>query len=878
MGGAFDMEKCIKCGGTLPAKAKLCPYCGNPVSYYEEKKQPVQPATRKQAGGRTILIVAVVVLSVLLISSLAFAITQWTASPAASPKLGVSPGSLDFGTLQVGSQSSQVLTLSNSGKQDLNWSADKGKADWLTVDPSQGRILPEGSQAIYVRADTTLLTAGRYSASISFSSNGGGASISAILIVASRPLSPGTPVVSSISPTSGPAAGGTTVTITGSGFTGASQVLFGTATSTFSVNSDTQITVVSPAGSGMVYVTVTTPKGTSATSIADQFTYQGTPPIPPIPTIASISPTSGPTTGGTTVTITGSGFTGVSQVLFGTTAVSFTVNSDKQITAVSPAGSGTVDVKVTTPGGTSATSSVDKFTYVIARPTIKQLSATSGPVTGGTKVIIAGSGFTGASKVLFGTISATSFTVNSATQITAVSPAGSGTVDVKVTTPGGTSATSSVDRFTYVPAPTVTGISTNTGPAAGGTSVIIRGSNFAGASKVLFGTIPTTSFTVNSATQITAVSPAGSGTVDVKVTTPGGTSTVSSVDRFTYVPAPTVTGISTNTGPAAGGTTVTITGRDFTGASKVLFGTVPATSFTVNSATQITAVSPASTGGSGTVDVKVTTPGGTSVTSSADRFTYVYALPAITSISPTSGPTTGGTLVTITGSNFTGASKVLFGTIPASIKTVSDTQITAVSPAGSGTVDVKVTTPGGTSAVSSVDRFTYVPAPTVTGISTNTGPAAGGTTVIITGSNFTGASKVLFGSVPATSFTVNSAMQITAVSPAGSGTVDVTVTTPGGISATSSADRFTYVPAPTVTGISTNTGPAAGGTTVTITGSNFTGASKVLFGSVATSIITVSDTQITVTSPAGSGTVDVTVTTPGGTSAITAADRFQYSG
>ncbi len=526
------MEKCIKCGGTLPANAKLCPYCGNPVSYYEEKKQPVQPATRKQAGGRTILIVAVVVLSVLLISSLAFAITQWTASPAASPKLGVSPGSLDFGTLQVGSQSSQVLTLSNSGKQDLNWSADKGKADWLTVDPSQGRIVPEGSQAIYVRADTTLLTAGRYSASISFSSNGGGASISAILIVASRPLSPGTPVVSSISPTSGPAAGGTTVTITGSGFTGASQVLFGTAASSFSVNSDTQITVVSPAGSGMVYVTVTTPKGTSATSIADQFTYQGTPPIPPIPTIASISPTSGPTTGGTTVTITGSGFTGVSQVLFGTTAVSFTVNSDKQITAVSPAGSGTVDVKVTTPGGTSATSSVD--------------------------------------------------------------------------------------RFTYVPAPTVTGISTNTGPAAGGTSVIIRGSNFAGASKVLFGTIPTTSFTVNSATQITAVSPAGSGTVDVKVTTPGGTSTVSSVDRFTYVPAPTVTGISTNTGPAAGGTTVTITGSNFTGASKVLFGTVPASIITVSD-TQITVTSPA---GSGTVDVTVTTPGGTSAITAADRFQY----------------------------------------------------------------------------------------------------------------------------------------------------------------------------------------------------------------------------------------------------------------
>ena len=119
------MEKCIKCGGTLPAGAKLCPFCGNPVSYYEEKMQPVPPAPTKKTGGRTILIVAVSVLSALLIASLAFALILWTTSTGAPPKLGVSPGSLDFGTLQVGSQSSQVLTLSNSGKQDLNWSADK---------------------------------------------------------------------------------------------------------------------------------------------------------------------------------------------------------------------------------------------------------------------------------------------------------------------------------------------------------------------------------------------------------------------------------------------------------------------------------------------------------------------------------------------------------------------------------------------------------------------------------------------------------------------------------------------------------------------------------------------------------------------------------
>ena len=242
------MEKCIKFDGKLPAGAKVCPYCGNPVSFYEEKKQPVQPASGKEARWRPMLILAVVVLSGLLILSLAFAIILWTSSP----KLVVSPGSLDYGTLQVGNQSSQTLTLSNSGRQDLDWRADQGKADWLTLDPSQGRIPSGGSQTIHVRADTTLLTAGRYSASISFSSNGGGASVSTVLIVASGPVSPSGPVVASISPTSGSAIGGTTVTITGSGLTGVNKVLFGTTASSFTVKSDTQITAVSPAGSGTV--------------------------------------------------------------------------------------------------------------------------------------------------------------------------------------------------------------------------------------------------------------------------------------------------------------------------------------------------------------------------------------------------------------------------------------------------------------------------------------------------------------------------------------------------------------------------------------------------------------------------------------------------
>ena len=113
---------------------------------------------------------------------------------------------------------------------------------------------------------------------------------------------------------------------------------------------------------------------------------------------------------------------------------------------------------------------------------------------------------------------------------------------------------------------------------------------------------------------------------------------------------------------------------------------------------------------------------------------------------------------------------------------------------------------------------------------------------------------------------------------AGSGTVDVTVTTPGGTSATSAADKFTYVAAPTVTKISPTSGSAKGGTKVTITGTNLANATKVLFGTTAAKISSDSATSIVVTSPAGTGTVYVTVVTAGGTSATSSADKFTYTG
>jgi hypothetical protein len=195
------------------------------------------------------------------------------------------------------------------------------------------------------------------------------------------------------------------------------------------------------------------------------------------------------------------------------------------------------------------------------------------------------------------------------------------------------------------------------------------------------------------------------------VTTPAGTNAANTL--FTYVtPAPTVTAIAPNTGTPAGGTSVTITGANLTGATAVRFGTSNA-SITANSATSITATAPA---GTGTVDITVTTAGGTSTASATDHFTYIVPVPTVTSVSPNSGPTTGGTSVTITGTNLTGATAVKFGGNNATSFTVtSASQINAVAPAGSlGAVDVTVKTSSGLSAISSADQYTYaVPADSV---------------------------------------------------------------------------------------------------------------------------------------------------------------------
>uniref|UniRef100_UPI000361F397 IPT/TIG domain-containing protein n=1 Tax=Wenjunlia vitaminophila TaxID=76728 RepID=UPI000361F397 len=227
----------------------------------------------------------------------------------------------------------------------------------------------------------------------------------------------------------------------------------------------------------------------------------------------------------------------------------------------------------------------------------------------------------------------------------------------------------------------------------------ITGTNLTGA-VVKFGTRLGTVVT-NTGTVITVTPPPGNGAVPVTVTTPGGSV---SAGQYFYIGQPFKAALSADTGPAAGGNTITITGTGLATTSGVSFGTTPGTGIVATNDGSVDVVVPA---GTGTVPVTVTTKGGTT-----NGLFYNYAPTLSTdSISPASGPQSGGTPVSIgaTTGGLSTTESVSFGANPAAFGVVSDNLIVAYSPPGTGAVTVNIVTAGGPDTTP--QTFTYTPPP-----------------------------------------------------------------------------------------------------------------------------------------------------------------------
>jgi LPXTG-motif cell wall-anchored protein len=270
---------------------------------------------------------------------------------------------------------------------------------------------------------------------------------------------------------------------------------------------------------------------------------------------------------------------------------------------------------------------------------------------------------------------------------------------------------------------------------------------------------------------------------------------------FTYDPDGAIAiSLTPDHGPEAGGTSVTITGTDFTEATGVTFDGLAGTSFTVVNDTSITVSSAAHE--SGPVDVVVLSPAGNS---SPLTFTYDPDAANAISLTPDHGPDTGGTSVTITGSDFTEATGVTFGGLAGSSFTVmNDTTITVVTPPHArGPVDVVVQSPAGDADPLT---FTYEGRTRIDTIFPESGPETGGTGVTITGWCFTGADQVMFGSVPAAHFMIVNDTTMTAETPPHSpGWTEVMVVGADGCIGDPVPGGFTFLVVATTTTTSTTT-------------------------------------------------------------------------
>jgi hypothetical protein len=388
---------------------------------------------------------------------------------------------------------------------------------------------------------------------------------------------PPPPVVTSLSPTSGATGGGTVVVVAGSGFDPAASVTVGGASAAVVSRSGSSLTVnTPPMGAGPADLVLSNPDGQRAT-LPGAFLY-----VAP-PALVTLSTVRGPTAGGTSVTLTGSGFATGASVSFGGSAASVSALSTTSLAVMTPAhGAGLVDVRVSNADGQAAVL-VGAFTYeqpAGAAPVVASVAPGQGPVAGGTTVTISGANFVTGISVLFGGVPGTVVGTVSASSFVATTPVSrpAGAVDVTVVIPGSALTGALLHGFTFLaPPPTVQAMSVRGGPYAGGTIALFAGTGLQAGTVVTFGGAPATGVSydpvldrLQAVTPPDPLGPATDGFVDVAVTNPDGQTSTLAGTRFHYGPTPVPTSLATvapvTLATVHKGDTIVITGTDFTAA------------------------------------------------------------------------------------------------------------------------------------------------------------------------------------------------------------------------------------------------------------------------------------------------------------------------
>jgi glucose/arabinose dehydrogenase len=642
------------------------------------------------------------------------------------------------------------------------------------------------------------------------------------------------PTVTSVSPTSGSTSGGTSISISGNGFSPGASVLLGgvAATNVTVVNSNTITATTAAHASGAVNVVVTNSDNQSGT-LVNGFTY--TSPPAGAPTVSAVNPGSGPTSGGTAVTISGTGFVSGATVKFGAVAaVNVQVVNSTSLTATTPAQAtaGAVNVTVTNPDNQSGTL-VNGFTYTSpppGPPTVSVVNPGSGPTSGGTAVTISGTGFVSGATVKFGAVAATNVQVVNSTSLTATTPAQAtaGAVNVTVTNPDNQSGTL-VNGFTYT-----------TPPSSGPAEIVLYASQGFRVGNYIV---------VNDATAAGGARldnpDAGAAKLSNAQANPGSYVELQFTAQAGVAYRLWIRGRAQNDNPFNDSIFVQFNDSvDVQGVVKSRIGSKNAEVINLEDcfacglsgwgwqdngwgAGELGPLVYFANSGVHTLRIQVREDGlsldqivlspKTYLTNAPGALTNDNTIlakndgsgggvpapaPTVTSISPTSGSTSGGTSISIGGNGFSpGASVLLGGVAATNVTVVNSNTITATTAAhASGAVNVVVTNSDNQSGTL-VNGFTYTSpppgAPTVSVVNPGSGPTSGGTAVTISGTGFVSGATVKFGAVAAVNVQVVNSTSLTATTPAQAtaGAVNVTVTNPDNQSGTL-VNGFTYTTPP----------------------------------------------------------------------------------